>query len=186
MVLISAGRTAIGAGGSHSHAVANGQVLSWGWNSAGELGDGTQTTRSSPTLLSTLGGVQAIAGGTFHTLALMNDGTVQAWGDPGAIGLSCPGNACLTPSPVAGLSGIYGISADMAVNLPVTGQRIRTMCIVCSSVPVIGPGRLRPLPATCVTADVGRTFDRAHCIYFGNTCLTFVIKAASAGVRMGG
>src|SRR5207237_3957160 len=91
LVLTSTGLTAIGAGESHSHAVINGQVQSWGWNMSGELGDGTLINRSSPVPVPTLSGVQAIAGGMYHTLALMNDGTVQAWGDAGAIGFSCPG-----------------------------------------------------------------------------------------------
>jgi alpha-tubulin suppressor-like RCC1 family protein len=53
----------------------------WGWNSVGELGDGTLTDRHVPTIITALGSsVQQIAVGGDHTCALMVDGSVRCWG----------------------------------------------------------------------------------------------------------
>lgn len=73
----------------HSLAVkkADGSVWSWGWNSRGQLGDGTNTDRSSPVQVidqtdptGHLTNVIAVASGQGHSLALKADGTVWAWG----------------------------------------------------------------------------------------------------------
>lgn len=79
---------AIAAGGGHSLALlADGTVQAWGQNSNGELGDGTNIDRSTPVQVKGTGGVgflnnvNAIAAGEFHSLALLNDGTVLAWGN---------------------------------------------------------------------------------------------------------
>ena len=69
--------------GDHSLAfTAEGRVWSWGCNDAGQLGFGFPTTRQSevPTLVPYVVGVEAIAAGGGHSLALRSDGTVQAWG----------------------------------------------------------------------------------------------------------
>jgi len=51
-----------------------------GGNGNGQLGDGTTGNRTAPVQVAGLTGVQAIAGGGYHSLALKNDGTVWAWG----------------------------------------------------------------------------------------------------------
>ncbi len=56
-------------------------VRAWGYNYHGQLGDGTNTDRTTPVRVSNLGDVRAIAGGGYHSLALKVDGTVRAWGD---------------------------------------------------------------------------------------------------------
>ncbi|WP_192930740.1 hypothetical protein [Deinococcus sp. AJ005] len=56
-------------------------VRSWGYNFAGQLGDGTTTDRLTPGSVTGLTGVVAVAGGGNHSLALMHDGTVEVWGD---------------------------------------------------------------------------------------------------------
>src|SRR5450759_2324717 len=75
--------TAIAGGGSHSLALtSNGQVLAWGDNYYGELGNGTTTNSSTPVAVSLPSGtsVTAIAGGSLHSLALTSTGQVLAWG----------------------------------------------------------------------------------------------------------
>jgi alpha-tubulin suppressor-like RCC1 family protein len=78
------GIVAIAVGNSHSLALKNdGSVFAWGSNSDGQLGDGTNTTRTMPVSVVGLGpgsNVIAIAAGGFHSLAVKSDGTVWAWG----------------------------------------------------------------------------------------------------------
>jgi len=72
---------AIAGGCDHTIALkADGTVWAWGYNWAGQLGDGTTTYRSSPVPVFGLADVAGIAGGYHHTIALKADGTVWAWG----------------------------------------------------------------------------------------------------------
>ena len=73
---------AIAAGEYHSLALlADGTVKAWGSNSVGELGDGTTTTnRTIPVSVSGITNAVAIAAGEYHSLVLLADGTVKAWG----------------------------------------------------------------------------------------------------------
>ena len=70
------------AGGFYSSAAiaADGHVWTWGTNSSGQLGDGTNTDRADPVAVVNLDRVVAIAAGSFHVLALRDDHTVWAWG----------------------------------------------------------------------------------------------------------
>jgi hypothetical protein len=54
--------------------------MAWGYNVAGQLGDGTTTNSDVPVAVSGLSEVAAISGGKFHSLALLSNGTVKAWG----------------------------------------------------------------------------------------------------------
>jgi CRP-like cAMP-binding protein len=78
----------ISAGGFHSLALSSdGLVFAWGYNSNGELGDGTNQNRNEPIQVQTqntsMNGKQIIyiSTGRFHSLALSSDGLVFAWGD---------------------------------------------------------------------------------------------------------
>ncbi len=60
--------------------------VAWGWNSAGQLGNGGATNGPLPAVVDTSGAlagrtVIAVASGYLHSLALCSDGTVTAWGD---------------------------------------------------------------------------------------------------------
>jgi alpha-tubulin suppressor-like RCC1 family protein len=75
--------TAIAAGCDHSLAVTStGQVLAWGDNAYGQLGD-VSTTRSEVPVTVKLPGTQvtAVAAGNDHSLALTSTGQILAWGD---------------------------------------------------------------------------------------------------------
>lgn len=104
---------AVSAGLAHSVALkSDGTVWAWGYNSLGNLGDGTTTARSVPGAVNGLTGVVAMATGDHHTLALRTDGTVWAWGYNGN-GRLGDGTTTQRNSPVqvSGLTGMTAIAA---------------------------------------------------------------------------
>jgi hypothetical protein len=72
----------VSAGYTHSCALrAGGQLVCWGANFYGELGDGTLTSRSTPTAVDWLRGTPVdVEAGYNFTCALRADGTVVCWG----------------------------------------------------------------------------------------------------------
>lgn len=76
----------VSAGGFHSVALcSDGAVVTWGWNSNGQLGVDGVSLSTEPTLVEMRGAllgkhVVAVSAGSEHTLALCSDGTVAAWG----------------------------------------------------------------------------------------------------------
>jgi alpha-tubulin suppressor-like RCC1 family protein len=136
--------TALAGGRRYSLALlGDGTVMAWGENSWGQLGDGTDTGPSScyaayasasgntvgcsttPVTVSGLNGVVAIATGAQHSLALLSNGTVMAWGanEWGQLGIGTtygpdhcykptePTQCSTTPVPVNGLSEVTAIAA---------------------------------------------------------------------------
>ncbi len=74
-------RPQVAAGDSHSLLLSpDGTVFGTGYNSNGQLGNGTIVGLSTLRPVSGLSGVSFIATGAFHSLALRSDGTVAAWG----------------------------------------------------------------------------------------------------------
>ncbi|MBL8519890.1 MAG: S8 family serine peptidase [Betaproteobacteria bacterium] len=104
----------VAAGANHSLAKrADGTVWAWGLNSQGQIGTGTAAARLlSPTQVTSLSGVVAIAAGRAHSLALMADGTIRAWGanESGQLG---NGNQAQQNAPitVSGLANVVAIAA---------------------------------------------------------------------------
>jgi alpha-tubulin suppressor-like RCC1 family protein len=76
-------------------------VSAWGQGLNGELGDGYEYDSPVPVAVSGLNGVKAISTGSGESLALLEDGTVMAWGAP-------VGDV---PVPVSGLSGVEAVAA---------------------------------------------------------------------------
>lgn len=120
--------TQVVAGNSHALALlANGTVMSWGGDEWGQLGNGSSGLEASPTPAPVpgLSGVIEIAAGEQHSLALLADGTVMAWGsnmdgqlgNGGIDGPECSGNCSDTPVPVPGLAGAVAISARHGLSL---------------------------------------------------------------------
>jgi alpha-tubulin suppressor-like RCC1 family protein len=93
----------------------NGTVASWGGDSNGQLGDGAYKANwereKSHVMVSGLSGVNAVAAANQHAMALLENGTVQAWGSNayGQMGQGRGGFESETginsrvPSPVPGL-----------------------------------------------------------------------------------
>ncbi len=112
---LASGMVVVAAGYAHTCALTGGgAVWCWGYNGAGQLGDGTTTQRLTPVAVSGLGsGVVAVAAGHSHTCALTSGGAVQCWGDNyyGQLG---DGTQTPRPTPVAvsGLgSGVVAVAA---------------------------------------------------------------------------
>jgi len=91
---LGTGRTAVAISSGEDHTCAildDGSVSCWGWNGYGQLGDGTNTDRNTPTQTSSLGTGRtavAISSGRTHTCAILDDATVSCWGwnDKGQLG----------------------------------------------------------------------------------------------------
>ena len=87
-------------------------VMAWGYNSSGQLGDGTKIDRS--TSAPVLGGktYKQVAAGIYHACGLAIDGTVDCWGfnGYGQLGIGTTENKLL-PVKVQGLSGVTSIAA---------------------------------------------------------------------------
>ena len=118
--------TAIAGGGLHSLALTStGQVLAWGYNVYGQLGNGATTNSSTPVAVSLPSGttVTAIAGGGYHSLALTSTGQVLAWGynDYGQLGNGTTTNRGI-PVAVSLPSGttVTAIAAGYSHSLAVT------------------------------------------------------------------
>jgi alpha-tubulin suppressor-like RCC1 family protein/sugar lactone lactonase YvrE len=122
------GATAVAGGQHHSLALLEGgTVMAWGGNARGELGDGTSTGPETcsrfqtpcsklPIAVSSLSGVTAIAAGSRHSLALMSNGTVMAWGDNerGQLGDGKSGAEQEYNDVPVGVSGLSGVTAIAA------------------------------------------------------------------------
>lgn len=89
-------------------------MYAWGYNSDGQLGDGTTDERHLPVPVSGLSnGVTAVTAGPRHALAI-KDGIVYAWGynGTGELGLGTfDYDLHATPAPVIGLTGVAAIAA---------------------------------------------------------------------------
>ena len=123
--------TQIAAGyGIHTCAVIGGGAKCWGFNGSGQLGDGTQTDRDTPTGVVGLGsGVVSIAAADRHSCAQLSGGAIKCWGDnfQGRLGNGGTGNS-LVPVTVGGdpnaaptpANDMSGVLEDAFVDLDVT------------------------------------------------------------------
>lgn len=118
------GVSAIAAGGSHSLALASGQVFAWGYNNFGQLGNNSTASSTMPVRVILAGGapldnVKLIAAGGAFSVAVQNDDTVWAWGYNGFGQLGPNVDPAVTtfsgiPQQVTGITGsIEAVSAGL-------------------------------------------------------------------------
>ncbi|MCB9137913.1 MAG: hypothetical protein H6642_06165 [Caldilineaceae bacterium] len=112
---LNSGVIMISAGRDHTCALKeSGELLCWGKNDDGQIGDNTLTDRRTPAAVYGLGaGVQAVAAGGEFTCAVMTDGGVKCWGQnfDGQLGIGTTSDR-KTPTDVSGLStGVVEITA---------------------------------------------------------------------------
>jgi alpha-tubulin suppressor-like RCC1 family protein len=117
----------IAAGLQHSVAVLDdGTVYAWGSNIFGELGTGNRSVLAVavPTQVQGITDAVAVAAGGNHTLALLADGTVVAWGANNA-GQLGNGQFKLSRIPVAiGLQDVARIRAGGDMSMAITNHRV--------------------------------------------------------------
>ena len=71
----------ISAGGWHTVGITtSGAAYAWGRNNYGQLGDGTTTDRTTPTLVSGGHTWASISAGGLHTVGITTSGAAYAWG----------------------------------------------------------------------------------------------------------
>lgn len=104
-----------------------GVLYGWGFNGAGELGDGTTTEKSSP--VTVVGGITnwtQMSAGQYHNLAITATGLLYTWGK-GSYGRLGDGTTVNKSSPVTVLGGITNwswVSAGYAHSLAPTSTGI--------------------------------------------------------------
>ncbi|MGK3960039.1 MopE-related protein [Sorangium sp. So ce118] len=126
-VMVTGGAKAVSAGFYHVLAVSrSGAVWTWGRNNFGQIGDGaggTTVLRKAPYQVAIDGAVEAVAGGASHSLALLSNGTMRAWGYNGfgQLGLGDTRQQNL-PMPVPELAGVTRIAAGQYFSLAMSSS----------------------------------------------------------------
>ena len=110
--------SSIAAGNAHTCAIvkAGAQVVCWGANDAGQLGDGTTEKRSAPVVVKGVTGVKQLALGVHHSCALRNDGSVTCWGSLGKAG---------APAAIAGIPRADQLASMQSSACARSGKTVR-------------------------------------------------------------
>ena len=111
------------------HALGAGSVFSWGRGEFGALGHGDTKDRALPRMVDALRGRRLLdlSCGTGHTLAVLDDGDVYAWGWNAKLQCGVPtpdggGDSVSRPTLVGGLlgCGVHGVACGAAHSVAVT------------------------------------------------------------------
>ena len=161
--------TAIAASGHTVALRGDGTVWAWGWNTSGQLGDGTTTRRTRPVQASGLAGVSAIAAGGNHTVALESGGTVRAWGQNNVGQLGDGTNTDRwTPVAVLGLAGMTAIAAGGYHTIALYGDEVETWAWGLNSSGQLGDGtttnRWAPVVVPGLSGRVAIVAGQSHTV----------------------
>lgn len=107
---------AIEAGDYHALALkSDGTVWSWGDNSYGQLGGGTDSSSNpTPNMVPGISNIVSIAAGGYHNLAVQSDGTVWAFGQnwSGQLGDGTESNR-YSPVKISSFSGVVAVAGGL-------------------------------------------------------------------------
>jgi alpha-tubulin suppressor-like RCC1 family protein len=127
-------------------------VMCWGFNSSGQVGDGTTNAAPAPVLLNTPNTMVAVSVGGNHSCAITATGALLCWGlgAQGQLGVNSTATS-LVPIPVTTIASVFIIEAGAAH----TCARLTTPFVHCwgsNSVGQLGDEtlvqRLVPVPST--------------------------------------
>jgi hypothetical protein len=107
------GATSIAVGNAHSCSVnQDAKVYCWGNNNAGQLGDGTITNKSSPTLVLGINNAEHIELGNGFSCAMLIQEAPKCWGynASGQLGVGNSGGSLYSPTSVVNLGEANSIS----------------------------------------------------------------------------
>jgi alpha-tubulin suppressor-like RCC1 family protein len=86
----------------------DGSVVAWGWNSVGEVGDGSNDDRAEPTPVPGMAPVTRIYAGYLRKCAIRTDGTLACWGE--GVSATDTVNETFTPTTVPGLRDVVDVT----------------------------------------------------------------------------
>ncbi len=130
----------VAAGNAHTCAVRRGgDVVCWGFNGFGQLGDGTQSERNTPVAVQHLRDVVALSAGGFHNCALTRLGKVLCWGrnDAGQLGNGTDRDSALPME----LPSLCSEATCSETSAPPPTSRADTIAAVPSRSPSSAPSR---------------------------------------------
>ena len=165
-----AGARSVSMAGRHALALrANGTVLAWGDDTFGQLGNGIISANGdseAPVAVPGLSTVTAVAAGEEHSLALLANGTVMAWGDnhEGQLGNGTIKTSAV-PVPVHGLTGVTAIAAGSLFSMALLNNGT-VMAWGDNREGQLGDGTLRnstvPVPVQGLSGVTAITADAQH------------------------
>jgi alpha-tubulin suppressor-like RCC1 family protein len=132
---LGAGVGSITAGDDFSCAVTTaGAARCWGRNTFGQIGDGTNTLRTTATAVSGLGsGVSMLDAGVYHACAVSSDGAVRCWGwnASGQVGNGGASNFTLPTATPTLVSSVGGNVAAVAAGSEHSCARMSDSSVKC-------------------------------------------------------
>jgi alpha-tubulin suppressor-like RCC1 family protein len=96
----------------------DGTVWCWGYNSSGQVGDGTSVQRNAPAQVLGVAGATSLAVGQSHACALVAGGAVTCWGSPGGAGGGRRATAVALAGVVDLTAGNFSTCAVVAGGVP--------------------------------------------------------------------
>jgi alpha-tubulin suppressor-like RCC1 family protein len=174
VVEIVAGGTSEEPAGGHTCArLAKGEVRCWGDNAAGQVGDGSQTTRKTPVAVTLAAPAIQLSAGFNHTCAVLEGGTVACWGGNGngqlGDGSTVPRSA---PVAVRGLTNAVEVAAGNAHTCARTTDN-RILCWGDNAAGKLGDGTTSQRTTPVAVVGLPAVSPVEIGTGFGHTCARF-------------